>query len=434
MGEATPEELDSWIDALTRSTGPGDDAARVRMLTQLERLTSAADGFKAVVTAAFSRSQRQTCRLPEKAERVERSIAVQVGMARRESPHRGARRVGLAMVLTTEMPHTLAALRTGRIDEWRATVIVRETATVSREDRGKIDARIGAEIDRLETVSVRCLEKEVRARAYEADREVFVRAREQAVKDRRVSLRPLPGGMVRLSATVPLVEGVAAYATLVRAAATAAASGDKRSRGAVMVDTLLDRVIHGVVPAGPGARCVNVPAAKAPVVPIAVNLVVSDATLLAGGDEPAQCGEFGPIPADLARELVLAADGEGLLTLRRVYANPTGIVAMESRSRCFPPGVARLIRTRDHTCRMPYCDAPVRHIDHITPVADGGATTATHGQGLCEGCNHAKQVVGWSTRVVDDRTGRHTVETITPTGRVYRSTAPPPPRCLESTG
>lgn len=415
-GEATPEELDSWIDALTRSTGPRDDAARVRMLTQLERLTSAADGFKAAVTAAFSRSQRRTCRLPEKAERIERSIAAQVGMARRESPH------------------TLAALRTGRIDEWRATVIVRETATVSREDRGKIDARIGAEIDRLETLSVRRLEKEVRGWAYEADREVFVRAREQAAKDRRVSLRPLPGGMVRLSATVPLVEGVAAYATLVRAADTAAATGDKRSRGAVMVDTLLDRVIHGVAPTGPGARCVDVPVAKAPAVPIAVNLVISDAALLAGSDEPARCGEFGPIPADLARELVLAADTEGLLTLRRVYANPTGIVAMESRSRCFPPGLARLIRTRDHTCRMPYCDAPVRHIDHITPVADGGATTATNGQGLCEGCNHAKQAVGWSTRVVDDRSGRHTVETITPTGYTHRSVAPPPPRALRASG
>ncbi|MDQ6752497.1 MAG: hypothetical protein M3017_03565, partial [Actinomycetota bacterium] len=45
--------------------------------------------------------------------------------------------------------------------------------------------------------------------------------------------------------------------------------------------------------------------------------------------------------------------------------------------------------------------------------------------GLCERCNQAKEAPGWSSR---PRPGpRHTVETRTPTGHTYRSTAPPLP-------
>jgi hypothetical protein len=45
-----------------------------------------------------------------------------------------------------------------------------------------------------------------------------------------------------------------------------------------------------------------------------------------------------------------------------------------------------------------------------------------NGQGLCEACNHAKQAMGRTAR---PRPGpRHTIETTTPTGHRYTSTAP----------
>ncbi len=64
---------------------------------------------------------------------------------------------------------------------------------------------------------------------------------------------------------------------------------------------------------------------------------------------------------------------------------------MESASRYFPDGLADLIRLRDRHCQTPWCDAPIREIDHITPWTNGGPTTYTNGQGLCTRCNHAKQ-------------------------------------------
>ena len=64
----------------------------------------------------------------------------------------------------------------------------------------------------------------------------------------------------------------------------------------------------------------------------------------------------------------------------------------------------------------------MRHLDHAHGHADGGPTTAANAQGLCEDCNYAKQAPGWSAR---PRPGpRHTIETITPTGHRYTSTAP----------
>ncbi|WP_167323038.1 HNH endonuclease, partial [Rhodococcoides kroppenstedtii] len=110
------------------------------------------------------------------------------------------------------------------------------------------------------------------------------------------------------------------------------------------------------------------------------------------------------------------------------YATPdTGhLTAVESVARCFPTGLARLIDLRDRTCRTPWCDAPIRHHDHIRPHEDGGPTTADNGLGLCAACNHAKQGDGWTTTRTEnpDETDRHTVEFRTPTGHTYRSISP----------
>ena len=130
-----------------------------------------------------------------------------------------------------------------------------------------------------------------------------------------------------------------------------------------------------------------------------------------------------------ARSRDLASAGSGAqVALRRLYARPAdgALVAMDSRSRCFPAGLADVIRLRDRTCRTPWCDAPIRHTDHVRPVADGGSSDLTNGQGLCEACNHAKQAPGWSQQVVGGL--RHEVVTTTPTGEWHRSTAPAVPR------
>jgi len=413
-----------WREQLTAAATAGvelSDAARVDLLRALEELACAAAGVQAVVTAGFDASQRAAQAVAGvPAELRGRGVGAQVGLARRVSPHRGTGYLGLARVLTRELPHTLAALTGGRITQWRATVIARETACLSREHRTIVDDRLAGTPDRaadLEAWSDRRLLAELARLAQELDVQAVVERRRRATEDRRVTGRPAPDTMMYLTALLPATDGVAVLAALQTAAtqATGRPGGDPRTRSQLMADTLVDRVT--------GRDPVTTPT------PITMNLVLPATTLLGDREEPAHLDGYGPIPAELARELVTAAQAAGLesvVRLRRLYAIPaTGaLVAMESAARLFPDALAQLIRLRDQTCRTPWCNAPIRHTDHVIPHAQGGPTSAANGQGLCQACNHAKQAPDWHATPTDTG-GRHTVITTTPTGHTYRSTAPP---------
>ncbi len=237
--------------------------------------------------------------------------------------------------------------------------------------------------------------------------------------------------MVHLTALLPVKAGVAAYAALVKAAEAARAEGDPRGRGQVMADTLLERLTGRTAAVGTDLE---------------VQVVITDRTLLHGDHEPAHLPGYGPVPAGLARdwlrpdpgtgsgsgsEATSAADtAQARVWLRRLYTHPgTGeLVAMDSRRRFFDGNLRGFLIARDQTCRTPWCDAPIRHADHVIPHHAGGATSAAGGQGLCEQCNHTKQAPGWRARPAPgSRPGRHRVETTTPTGHTYRSGAPPLP-------
>ena len=152
---------------------------------------------------------------------------------------------------------------------------------------------------------------------------------------------------------------------------------------------------------------------------------MTDRALLADDHEPAQVPGYGPVPAPLAREWLHptrhgdadsadggadsadggagSADGgadaeQAAVWVRRLFTHPsTGqLVAMDSRARAFPPRLRDLLVTRDEVCRTPWCDALVRHGDHVVPVARGGTTSEANGQGLCEQCNYVKELPGWS--------------------------------------
>ncbi|MCW2663484.1 MAG: hypothetical protein JWP83_4636 [Mycobacterium sp.] len=239
----------------------------------------------------------------------------------------------------------------------------------------------------------------------------------KAEEERTVTIRPAPDTMTYVTALLPVSQGVSVYAALKRAADT---TFDDRTRGQAMADTLVERVT------GRPAEVAQ---------PIAVNLVISDETLLGHDHTAALVDGYGPIPAAVARHLVRGAvvDDRSRATLRRLYRHPGSgaLVAMESRARCFPKGLATFIGLRDQRGRTPYCDAPIRHHDHATPHRRGGATSAANGLGMCERCNYAKEAPGWRVSTTVDETGCHGAEFITPTGMHYHSTAPPQPGPLE---
>jgi hypothetical protein len=400
---------------------PGlSDAERIETIRLLEDLKAHASAVQARLAVDLDdsvRAHHRDLRLP--AHEHGRGVGAQVALARRESPARGSRFLGLARALTAELPHTLTAMESGPLSEWRATLIARETACLTPVDRAIVDQRLCAPLPdgshRFEGWGDRRLAAETQKLVYTLDPAAVVNRRAKAETDRRVSLRPAPDTMAQLSTLLPAAQGVAVWATLSRVADTAIAQGDPRTRAQIMTDTLVERITGQT---------------RAEAVPITVNLVVSDQTLLEGGSEPAWLQGYGPLPPDESRGLTQAAIDNALASLRRLYATPTTsqLVALDSASRTFPKSLATFIDLRDQNCRTPFCDAPIRHHDHATRRAAGGPTSATNGQGLCEQCNYTKEAPGWRTRPITGPPGNpHTIETTTPTGHTVRSIAPRAP-------
>ena len=161
-----------------------------------------------------------------RAEKQGAGVASQVALARRESPNRGARHLGLAKVLVAELPHTLAAMRAGWCTEWRATLVARETACLSLEDRRRIDAELMADPATTEGWGDRRLVAAAQARAYELDPHAALKRSRKAEGERHVSLRPAPDTMTWLTALLPVAQGVSVYAALSSTADQARAAGE----------------------------------------------------------------------------------------------------------------------------------------------------------------------------------------------------------------
>jgi glycine/D-amino acid oxidase-like deaminating enzyme len=67
------------------------------------------------------------------------------------------------------MPHTLAALETGVLSEWRATIAVRESACLDVEDRRRLDAELCSDVTRLDGMGDAALAAAAKAIAYRLD-------------------------------------------------------------------------------------------------------------------------------------------------------------------------------------------------------------------------------------------------------------------------
>ncbi|MDF9750542.1 HNH endonuclease signature motif containing protein [Arthrobacter sp. ES3-54] len=415
---AAVEDLVRLVSAIRPAT---DSAGMIDQLRVLEDVKSASAALQARIAVSFDASQRRDQRaagIP--AEQRGAGVGAQLALARHESPAKGGRLLGLAKALVTEMPHTLAALESGQLNEWRATLLVRETACLTAADRAAVDADLAPDTGALAGAGDRRLVATARAAAYRLDPRTVTDRAAHAAGERHVSLRPAPDTMCYLTALLPVTAGVGIYTALGRHADTLRAAGDPRGRGQAMADTLVD-------------RCTGTPGG---ITGVEIQLVMTDRTLFQGDSEPARIPGYGTVPAGWARALITgtkAKDSTFGVFLRRLYTHPgTGeLVAMDSRARIFQAGLRRFIQARDDTCRTPYCDAPIRHLDHIIPWHHGGPTTQANGAGLCEACNHTKEAPGWRARAIPRSASssgdRHTIELNTPTGHTYRSTAPPLP-------
>ena len=261
---------------------------RIRLLEELKG-AGAAQAVETVIRTEVEAAQSAS---GVKNDAIVRSVGAQVGLARRCGPFQPRRYVGWCTILTSELPNTFAALAAGRVNEWRAMVVRSERRRGCRaSSRAAVDRQLAP---RLEKLGDRGAEVEARRLAYRLDPEGAAAKVRGAESDRRVTLRPAPETMARLTGLLPVAQGVAAYASLVKEADRLIGLGDPRGRGQLMADLLVERVTGQTAAAD---------------VPVEINLIMTVDSLLdpagPGGAEPAHLDGYGPLPAPVARELAL---------------------------------------------------------------------------------------------------------------------------------
>ena len=373
--------------------GAVPDAVRIDRIARLEKIKSAAAALQMAESVRFAQSQAAAQLAADvHPDKIGRGIADQLGLARHVSGFEAARRLGAARALWFDLPATYRLLVAGEISEYVASLVVTETRHLDAETRREVDAKISAAgISRMGPRSAAAC---ARKHAYEADPEGYVQRGRTERKNRRVTLRPAPDTMSVLSGYLPAEHGVACLKALRDQADALKAAGDRRCRDQIMADTLVERLTGQASAADVNAE---------------VQIVMSlDALLYANSQTPAELNGYGPLPADLARDLL--ASSKGRLWWRRLYAAPVGgpLVGGDPHRRHFDGYLRKLIMWRDRGCRDPYCDAPIRHIDHIQRYSDGGLTIIHNGRGECERGNYAREMPGWNVESHLQRVGRQT--------------------------
>lgn len=416
VAELTTADLAAFVATLGAASPAVTEAENIDRIRLLEELKAVCAGAQAEEAVALENNRRESeAARGVPAHRRGRGLGDEIALARRESPWRGSRFLSAARTLATDLPNTLAALKSGILSEERAMLVTREVAALRSDERREVDDRLAP---RLGQLGNRGLVAEARSHVQAVDpRSAEDRAR-AAVKDRYVTITAASESMVQLSALLPAVQGRAAWRALGAAATAVINSGHagERTRAQITADRLVELLTGQET---------------AQAVPVELHLVMTDTALIGTGNEtssdtPAWIVGHGPIPAGIARELIDPANdgpgGRARVWLRRLYTAPdTGqLVGMDSKRRLFDGMLRRMVILRDDTCRTPWCDAPIRHIDHAKGHASGGETSYSNASGLCERGNHSKEEAGWSHTATAD-----SLTITTPTGHVYRSETPP---------
>lgn len=311
-----------------------------------------------------------------------------------------------------DLPQTYTLLSAGELSEQIADVVVTETRHLDADTRRRVDAQlIRAGITGM---GLKAAAMCARRHAYQADPRAYVERGRTERRNRRLRLRPAPDTMAILTGYLPVEQGVACYAALSRHTDATVATGDTRTRDQIMADTLVERLTGQ-------ARATDINVELQIMMPL-------EALLDPDSGRAAAMAGHGPLPADVTKEIL--ASSQGRKWWRRLFTSPSDqLVAGDPHRRRFDGWLNKLIALRDHTCRDPYCDAPIRHHDHITGWANHGATTLTNGRGTCARGNYVRELPGWHLTLVHTGLDRqpHTTVTTTPTGHHYLSRAPMPP-------
>jgi hypothetical protein len=327
--------------------------------------------------------------------------------------------------LVERLPAVWAVLRAGSIDLYKARVLLEGTGAVPESLARRIVAGILPEAPSLTTGQ---LAYRLRRLVLEADPAAAKNNYERAVGERKVVRGVNPDGTGYLSGcNLPVEQAAAADERLDALARAAKQAGDDRPMDLIRADIYLSLLT--------GTYTGPTPIHRRGVVELTVDL----ATLMGLADHTAELAGWGPVIADIARQIARAreGDGDGEMIWRFSVTDPfTGALLHHGTTRAPAESGGRrkdprrrptprqraLVIARDRTCRGPGCRVPAHRteLDHRLDHAKGGPTQVWNLDAKCGACHDLKHS-GWTARYnpFDDTTWTSLL------GHTYRVPAQP---------
>ena len=349
---------------------------------------------------------------PQERTAQEMAVTAELACALTVSERSAAALLAESATLTTGLPLTMSALRSGSISWQHARVMCDETSGLDPAAAAALEAHFldpeapsaarGCPAGQLVPGRFRAKARSWRERHHP----VSIEARHRkGVKDRRLEYFPDRDGMAWLSAYLPADVAAGVWSRATETARALQGPSESRTLTQLRADVAAGWLLEGVAEGTPSPKA-------------QVLVTVPVLSLLGTGTDPATLDGYGPIPASMARRLV--ADGAG--SFLRVLTDPRSGAPLEIGRTSYrvPKAMRQWLRLRDGRCPFPGCNnhSLDNEADHLLAWSEGGGTGITNLGQPCRRHHRLKHSTPW--RPVD-ATRDQPPGWISPSGRSYPS-------------
>jgi hypothetical protein len=310
--------------------------------------------------------------------------------------------LGVAIQVWDRLPQVGQALAAGDIDLARAKVICEELSHLDIEEARVVADTVLALAPELTTGQIRV---RTRRLCVSVDPEEAAKRYGLGLDGRRLVLESSPDGTATiLGIGLPADRAAEAMNRLHSLAEAARLAGDERTADQVRADVFLD-VLTGRNPSQVGTSGV-------------AHIRVGLETLMHLNEEAGDLSGFGPVVADIARQVAAHASTWEVEVAEGTFPVWTGTTRRRPNA-----STARRVRAREPVCVFPGCRMPAidSDLDHRDPWTDSHLTTEGNLEPLCRHDHRLKHEGGWKVESVGN-----TYQWTSPLGQKYMTTRLPP--------
>jgi len=385
-----------------------------------ERVIAWAQANQSEVIAEFARRRPGPGATDEPGARISVFAADEIASRLRITRRAADLKLAIALDLADRLPATRQALLEGRIDLTKARAIADHTVNLADSAlRRTVEERV---LHRAESQTAPELRRSLLRAVAAVDSEAVIKRHAKAKAERFLALYPLPDGMAEITAVLPADDAIVVF-NAVETFARCSDTTDPRDIEARRADALVDLCRSALAPAERAERRSSRRRRRqrghrrgGP----QIQVTVAATTLLGLDDLPGELAGYGPIPAEMARQIADDPDS----TWRRILTDPVSGALLDYGTTVYrpPPALARHVIARDQVCCFPGCRQPAEYcdLDHRNPYPVGTTSESNLGS-LCRHHHRAKTEGGWRWRRTDDGVIIWTA----PTGHVYEAPTPP---------